>query len=85
MSSDSSEQRRHHSDPAASHYTRWPSSSLGAPAVVIQLLQYNSFSSRLFSAYTDDMLCDVIGCYGYDVYSAAAAAQGANDKDVTAG
>ena len=25
---------------------------------------------------TDDALCDVIGCYGYDVNSAAAAAQG---------
>ena len=29
----------------------------------------------------DDTLCDVIGCYGYDVNSAAAAAQGAKDKD----
>ena len=26
--------------------------------------------------YVDDTLCDVIGCYGYDVNSAAAAAQG---------
>ena len=31
-------------------------------------------------ADTDDALCDVIGCYGYDVNSAAAAAQGTNDK-----
>jgi len=28
-----------------------------------------------------DTLCDVIGCYGYDVFSAAAAAQRAKDKD----
>jgi len=31
-------------------------------------------------ADTNDALCDVIGCYGYDVNSAAAAAQGTNDK-----
>jgi len=29
----------------------------------------------------DDMLCDVIGCYGYNVNSAAAAAQAMNNKD----
>jgi len=27
------------------------------------------------TAYIDDTLWDVIGCYGYNVYSAAAAAQ----------
>jgi len=33
------------------------------------------------AANIDDELCDVIGCYAYDVNSAAAAAQGAKDKD----
>jgi len=28
----------------------------------------------------DDTLCDVIGCYGYDVNTAAAAAQRAKDE-----
>jgi len=54
----------------------------------MQLLQYNSFSSRLFSADTDDTLCDVIGCYGYDVNSVAAAAEeggGAKDKRAARG
>jgi len=55
-------------------------------------MKYKSFSrGRLFSkahpspqhsaAYTDDTLCDVIGCYGYDANTAAAAAQGAKGKD----
>jgi len=29
----------------------------------------------------DYMLCDIIGCYGYDVNIVAAVAQAANDKD----
>jgi len=29
----------------------------------------------------DDTLCDIIGCYGYDVNIVAAVAQAANDKD----
>ena len=33
------------------------------------------------AAYIDDTLRDVIGCYGYDVNSAGAAAQEAKDKD----
>jgi len=76
----SSEQRRHHSDPA--------SCVSAIERAVIQLLQYNSLSNRLFSAYTDDTLCDVIGCYGYDVNSAAAAAEkgeGAKDKRAARG
>jgi len=70
---------------------RWPSGYRAALAVVITLIKYKSFSRALFSkahpslkhsaAYIDDTLCDVIGCYRYDVNSAAAAAQGAKDKD----
>ena len=36
------------------------------------------------TAYIDDTLWDVIGCCGYNVYSAAAAAQGVKDKDGSA-
>jgi len=36
---------------------------------------------RVMQWNVDDMLCDVIGCYGYNVNSAAAAAQAMNNKD----
>ena len=48
-------------------------------------------SSRLFLYRCDmptrtayiDALCDIIGCYGYDVNNAAVTAQGANSTDGT--
>ena len=43
---------------------------------MISLLKYKSFFQGV---------CDVIGCYGYDVNSAAAAAQGVKDKDGSVG
>ena len=53
-----------------------------------QPLSYNCYSATVSLAgcfprrsYIDDTLCAVIGCYGYDVNSAAGAAEGANDKD----
>ena len=92
MPSDSSDERRHRSEPAASHYMRWPSGSRAARVAVMPLLKCKSFSRGLFSMahpsllYSiapriNDRLCGVIGCYGNDINSAAAAAEGAKDKD----